>query len=115
MRTNFLTMARSHCSTPREASQSDRSAPTRPCRRKLSGHRKARYIPDTASFEISFSHKKAQKAHKNFFEFSALTTFINLCLLCLLRLLKQTENVGEVVGPNHVSLHPAPAIVCGDR
>ena len=30
-------------------------------------------------------------------------------------LLKQTENVGEVVGPNHISLHPAPAIVRRDR
>src|ERR1044071_7412856 len=100
-------------SMPRAKSQSDRQAPSHPCRKKPSGRQKFLYTPDTVSSSNLLSHKK-HKAHKTF-EAGHLLTFL-ICALCaFLWLFKQTENVREVVGPDHVSLHRAPTIVAYDR
>src|SRR5215218_5814375 len=109
---SFLT-AGSHGSTPLAANQSDREAPTHPYRKTLSGRQKARYIQDTASSLDLLSHKRRQK-HKNTLAMRGPTFLIcDFCAFC--GSFQQTQNVGEVVGPNHVSLHATPTIVLCDR
>src|SRR6185369_6282981 len=70
------------------------------------------YIQDTVSYSTPSHNKAREPAYLNF---PSLSFVLFVPFVLFVALLKQTENVREVVRPDYISLHSGPARVARDR